>query len=546
MAALAEFFDSLIGWAVLSGLALSVGGLVWAGVVLDPRRTERGMQQTVMRALRLAAKAAAAMAIAQILQLAAKAAVIAKQMETLAPDALIRTQYYELSLLRVAVTLVTAAALQRLAQRPQSAARWWTAAAAAAGLLVNTGWVSHAAGLLEGRLAQVAITTLHQTASSIWIGGVLHFVVLWHSRGRDSVALRLWPEALARFTPIGILCVAALAGSGTAMAFRFVGSWSGLIGTGYGTLLIGKWILLTAALVCALINLRAGKRWRASGGREDIGAYAPISVQTEAGLLAVILLVAASLASLPPAVDVGPLTARPSEVAQVFTPNAPRVVSPTYEEWKASRVELVRAIDADSPEEMEWSEYNHNIAGLSVIGLALLAFLHWTGRARWAQYWPLLFVPLGGFLLTRSDAEVWPLGNVGFFESMGSAEVLQHRLAIVVVFALGIVEWWSRTPRGAATRMAYVFPALVMTGGILLLTHSHGAFELKDAFLVQLSHEAIGLLAVFMAIGRGLELRLPGRAGRIAGLGSVLAMAMVGAVLTIYREPQLWSAFGVG
>ncbi|HTO48532.1 MAG TPA: hypothetical protein VML91_12915, partial [Burkholderiales bacterium] len=155
--------------------------------------------------------------------------------------------------------------------------------------------------------------------------------------------------------------------------------------------------------------------------------------------------------------------------------------------------------------------------------------------------WPAGFVGLAIFLFFRSDAESWPLGPIGFWQStLGNGEVLQHRLATLLAFALGIVEMRARTT-GTGERLPYVFPVLCALGGVLLVTHAHVPFEIKTDYLIQSTHLVMGLLAVVMATGRWLELRL-GHAGattqsRAAGLVAVGAMLMIGAVLLFYREP---------
>jgi len=45
-----------------------------------------------------------------------------------------------------------------------------------------------------------------------------------------------------------------------------------------------------------------------------------------------------------------------------------------------------------------------------------------TGSAPWARHWPLLFLGLAVFLFLRSDPEVWPLGDIGFFTSLRDPE----------------------------------------------------------------------------------------------------------------------------
>jgi putative copper resistance protein D len=75
----------------------------------------------------------------------------------------------------------------------------------------------------------------------------------------------------------------------------------------------------------------------------------------------------------------------------------------------------------------------------------------------------------------------------------------------------------------------------------LLLTHAHAEFELKSEYLIQSTHTAMGLLAVIMASGRWLELRLATPEGytesRAAGFVAILAMFVIGNFLLFYREP---------
>ena len=74
-------------------------------------------------------------------------------------------------------------------------------------------------------------------------------------------------------------------------------------------------------------------------------------------------------------------------------------------------------------------------------------------------------------------------------------------------------------------------------GGIMLLTHSHVGFQASSAFLIQVSHTSMGLLAIIMACGRWLELRLEPPVASWAGLVSVSAMFSIGLLLLFYREP---------
>ncbi|HEX9597164.1 MAG TPA: hypothetical protein VF982_09825, partial [Anaerolineales bacterium] len=129
------------------------------------------------------------------------------------------------------------------------------------------------------------------------------------------------------------------------------------------------------------------------------------------------------------------------------------------------------------------------------------------------------------------------LGPIGFWEGFLDTGVLQHRLATTLAFALGLLKWRARTSTATNPRLRYLFPVLSVLGSVLLLTHSHSAFELKSDFLKQVSHTALGVLAVLVACGRWLELRLPQQAEYAAGLAANVALLLIGALLAFYREP---------
>ncbi|MEJ0046678.1 MAG: hypothetical protein WDN04_11635 [Rhodospirillales bacterium] len=134
-------------------------------------------------------------------------------------------------------------------------------------------------------------------------------------------------------------------------------------------------------------------------------------------------------------------------VARDFSPAAPRLHSPNHDLLgiPALQIQLDREAEARAEhrgrrswraratcrprnaDDIAWSEYNHNWSGIFVLAIGVLALLNQAG-ARWARHWPLVFLGLAGFLLVRSDPEVWPLGQIGLIESLRDVEVVQHRV----------------------------------------------------------------------------------------------------------------------
>ena len=148
----------------------------------------------------------------------------------------------------------------------------------------------------------------------------------------------------------------------------------------------------------------------------------------------------------------------------------------------------------------------------------------------------MVFLALALFLLLRSDPEVWPLGKEDFMAAFRDVEVVQHRIFVVLILVFAGFEWSVQTGRLKSRRAALVFPLMVAAGGALLLTHSHQIANVKDAMLIELTHTPLALAGIASGWGRWLELRLPGRGGRIAGWVWPLCFILVGVILLWYRE----------
>src|SRR3989454_138142 len=253
---------------------------------------------------------------------------------------------------------------------------------------------------------------------------------------------------------------------------RLQGDWSSdvcssdLLGTAYGIMVLTKVAILAALLTLGAMNFFAVRRLPAAG---DVGsARLRRLVEVEFGLGLTTLFIAASLTSLPPAVDVVADRGTLTEVVARLTPRWPTLSSPAIDELPVD--------DRDAPRtaaDRAWSEFNHNVAGLFVLAMGLLAILHAAGRARWARHWPLIFLVLAGFLMIRDDPGAWPLGPLGFWESWAYPAVFQHRVFVLLVIVFAAFEWMVRAGRVRSRRAALVFPLLCAGGGGLLLTPSH-------------------------------------------------------------------------
>jgi putative copper resistance protein D len=273
--------------------------------------------------------------------------------------------------------------------------------------------------------------------------------------------------------------------------------------------------------------------------------------EAEVGLGLTVILAAASLTSSPPAIDVQADRVSLAEIATRMSPQWPRMQTPAVSEltpptplYVASNSALPASFvpgqraSTNNAADIAWSEYNHNWAGLIVLAIGVLSLA--ARRMRWARNWPLVFFGLAVFLLIRADAENWPLGPHGFWESFQVAEVAQHRFFVLLIVAFGIFEWRVQRSTIRVERAGLVFPMVCAAGGALLLTHSHSLGNVKEELLAELSHASLAIFAVIAGWSRWLEIRMkPEQAGAVRRLVPwiwPICFIFIGAILLNYRE----------
>jgi putative copper resistance protein D len=540
MTLLAGFLDVLLRGFGAVGLSAAVGGLVFLLLVLRPSAGAGAFVAIARgRALALIGAGALVVASAQALLL------LVVHPWALADDAgrwplreFLTTEFGLAGLGRVVLALLLVVAVRGIRRGRDTAGRWAVAIGLGVLLMANAAWLAHAVSRLHDRAPLMVGTVLHQLGAAIWVGGVIHlvgFALLWRRAGGPT-AEPLGVRVLARFSGVAAAGVALVVGPGIYLSVGYVGGWGGLVGTGYGVMVLTKVALLGCALVLGGLNFLLLRGGGGDRGTAVVAARVPAFIEAEVGLGVTLLLAAASLTSLPPAVDVVADRATPAEVAARFRPAMPGWTSPPVSELLAAAAPIDDTLAKRQPEEYAWSEYNHHAAGFFVFSMGLLARVDQTGRARWARHWPLGFLGLAAFLFVRNDPRAWPLGPAGFWESMRLPDVLQHRLVVLLVGALAVFEWMVRSGRLTRPGGRLVFPLLCAAGGALLLTHSHAMFNLKSEFLAEVSHAPMGLLGVVMAWGRWLEVRLPAADRRAPGRIWAACMTIIGLILLVYRE----------
>ncbi len=140
--------------------------------------------------------------------------------------------------------------------------------------------------------APVMITwdVLHVAAGAVWLGGLVGLALTLRAMaGRELVAAR----TLTRFSTIAAGLLLVVAGAGAFLAWRIVGSWTLLVETTYG------WLLLAKIAIAALVAAMGGwNRWRTLpavvtatgfGDRERATSLVTRTVRVEALLLVVLL-----------------------------------------------------------------------------------------------------------------------------------------------------------------------------------------------------------------------------------------------------------------
>ena len=412
---------------------------------------------------------------------------------------------------------------------------------------------THAAARIDGRAPLLIAAWLHQAGAAIWVGGLPCFLMAL-GRLKDGAAFRL---ASARYSRMSMAGVAAILLSGVTMGVLYIGDLQGFYGTAYGVMVGAKIGLFGMLLALGAANFVLVERLRTNPAT-------PITrlrrfAEVELGIGAAIFFAAASLTSVPPAVDLTNDRVTMAEIVERNTPVWPRLSSPDHADLAVPALQAKLDAEAaarkaaprmafvpgagDLPprnaDDIAWSEYNHHWAGLIVVLVGLLALANRAGVG-WAKHWPLAFLGLAIFLFFRSDPEVWPMGDIGFLESFRDVEVAQHRGYVLLIVVFAWFEWRVRAGGWTNKAASYVFPLLCASGGVLLLTHSHAIANVKDQLLIELTHTPLALAGIVAGWARWLELRLDSKANataiRVAAWVWPTAILLCGFLLLGYRE----------
>lgn len=538
------YLSVVVHGLVIVAQSMAVGGALFLIAIARPfaARLPDGAA-IVRRAARIAGWSALALVACEALTVAMQGAVLADQVGIGLWDVLGAT-FAIAGLVKIAAALILAALLFSRWRAP--AALLLLPGAVIIGAAVMT---THATARLDDRRILILATTLHILGAAIWIGGIPSFVMAL-ARLRDGASLRLVGARFSRVSMIGVACILI---SAAVFSVLYIGSWSAVYGTAYGVMVAAKATMFAALLLLGLGNVLVVGRLRRDPATPALRLRRFAEIEIGIGIS--VFFAAASLTSVPPAVDLTQDRVSWADIAAHNAPEWPRLASPDHDalalpalqdklDRQAARDRTAAApafvpgssvLPPRNAADVAWSEYNHHWAGIFVLLIGVLALLDRAGL-RWARHWPLGFLGLALFLFLRSDPEVWPLGQEGFFASLRDIEVLQHRVFVLLVIAFALFEWGVRTGRLRDPRAALVFPLLTAAGGALLLTHSHALANLREQLLIEQSHTPMALAGIAAGWARWLEIRADGRVARVAGWVWPVCFPLIGVILLWYRE----------
>ncbi len=538
------YLSIVVHGLVILAQSAAVGSVLYLVLLARPFAAElpegAGLARSVAR---LGAWSALGLVVGEAATVAMQCAVLMDTLD-LPLSGVIGANFAVAGLLKMGAALVLAGCL--FWRRP---VRWPVLVLLCAVILVGAVLTTHSAARLTDGPILMAATLLHLLGAAIWIGGIPAFVLTLR-RVDGGAAFR---RVGARFSRMSMAGVGVILVSAATFSVFYIGSWAAAYGTAYGVMVGAKAAMFGALLLLGLGNFLVVERLRRDPATSVLRLRRFAEVEIGIGIS--IFFAAASLTSVPPAVDLTDDRVTWQELAQRNTPVWPRLSSPTHDSLAlpALQAQLDReaaeqkkvASPAFVPgsgelpdrnaEDVAWSEYNHHWAGMFVLLVGVLALLHRAGVG-WARHWPLAFLGLAVFLFLRSDPEVWPLGKEGFFESLRDIEVFQHRIFVLLTVAFALFEWGVRTGRLRSPKAALVFPLLTAAGGALLLTHSHAIANVKEQLLIEWSHTPLALAGIAAGWSRWLEIRADGSVRRWAGWVWPACFVVVGGILINYRE----------
>ncbi|HEU0249401.1 MAG TPA: CopD family protein [Solirubrobacteraceae bacterium] len=194
-----------------------------------------------------------------------------------------------------------------------------TAAVAGAIYLAMTPALSGHASVQGPTLVFFPADLIHVLAASVWVGGIACLLLALPAATRQLEGperTRLLLAALARFSPLALGCVLALALTGVVQAYIDVRTVEALFDTTYGVLVLVKTGLLIALIAFGWVNRRRvipalERIAHAAGTPGGVGVLARRNLRGEIVLMLAVFGVTAALVAYAPPIDAasGPFSA---------------------------------------------------------------------------------------------------------------------------------------------------------------------------------------------------------------------------------------------
>lgn len=185
--------------------------------------------------------------------------------------------------------------------------RWLATAACTTATILQAGH-GHAASMYGGPSWLLLAGVLHVLGAGGWLGGLIPLLLMVSVTPAKPAA-----TAARYYSPLGKLCVAAVAGSAVFQAWVMIGTVPGLVGTAYGWVALAK-----LALLGVLLGFAAANRYRFAPAliRSEPRAARRVlvrSIAVQTGFSLAVIAAAAVLSSLAPSMHlqaVWPFTER--------------------------------------------------------------------------------------------------------------------------------------------------------------------------------------------------------------------------------------------
>jgi len=200
-------------------------------------------------------------------------------------------------------------------------------------------------------------------------------------------------------------------------------------------------------------------------------------------------------------------------------------------------------VDRPWCEDTSWSVFNHRTSGWFLLfwGLtALIAGLQWPRRT-WVRFVPaMVLFGLAEFLFFRNDPETWPVGPMSFSASLHNPEDLQHRIFLLLVVLIAVIELLRAADRLPPLLAKFGLPICGTFGAVYLFFHKHGGSEMEMAMSNPSSTPATQRAMASMAVVKHEHLWFS-----LLGFALVAAKLLADAGYLRGRKAALWTVFAI-